>query len=89
LVGLADGTTVKGVVVLFASGPPNGIKVEFQVTGGLLHDTVVATGSRSLVGWIGSWSTNSVSNGTYSVHSVATDAIGTVRSPDVTVKVAN
>jgi hypothetical protein len=65
-------------------------KVEFRATGGSLHDTIVATGQLSPYGWLGSWNTAGVADGSYSVQAVVTNDVGTVvRSDAVSLVVGN
>ncbi len=65
-------------------------KVEFRLTGGSLHDSLIATATRSSVGWAARWNTTTVPNGRYTLQSVAYDAVGdSGRSADVVVTVKN
>jgi hypothetical protein len=65
-------------------------KVTFQLTGGSLHAAPIATASPTLYGWIATWNSTTVPNGTYKLRSQATDAAGVKGlSPPITVKVAN
>jgi hypothetical protein len=43
--------------------------VQFVVTGHGLHDAIVATGQPSPYGWLASWDTATVADGTYQLHS--------------------
>ncbi len=64
--------------------------VEFRATGGALHDAVVGPATLTIYGWIGTWNTTGVADGTYTLQSVAVDAAGnTGRSAAITVKVDN
>ena len=75
---------------LAASSPRPVTRVQFVVTGGSLTDHVVATAARILIGWGVKWDTASVSNGSYTLQSVATEAGGTtVLSPPIDVRVDN
>jgi hypothetical protein len=64
--------------------------VEFHLTGADAGDTVIGVAERTWGGWVGSWDTTTVRNGTYVVTSEATDIAGkTARSEGVTVTVRN
>ena len=65
-------------------------KVQFRLTGGGLHDALVATADQTKFGWLAGWDTTSVPNGTYTLQSVAVEA-GGLRSTSrgVTITVAN
>ena len=69
----SNGTTLSGSQVLdaSASGTAGVTKVEFQITGGALKGKVVATASPTIYGWLASWNTTGVFNGTYSLQSLA------------------
>ena len=65
-------------------------KVEFHLTGGTLNDALIATATPTYYGWLAGWNTTTVTNGTYTLQSVAYDASGNVgRSAGVTITVAN
>ena len=88
----SNGATVSGSQLLDASASsPEGMgSVKFEVSGGSRSDQVVASGTATLWGWLGSWNTTTVANGAYSIQSVATDADGdTVISAPRTVTVDN
>jgi hypothetical protein len=72
------GATVSGGAWLDAAGSsPAGVaSVTFDVSGGAVSNQVVGTGTPTLYGWIGGWDTTDVPNGTYTLHSVAVDALG-------------
>jgi photosystem II stability/assembly factor-like uncharacterized protein len=88
----SGGATISGAQVLDASASsPVGVgSVKFEVSGGSLSDQVVASGTGTLWGWLGSWNTTTVANGAYSIQSVAMDANGnTTTSAPITVTVDN
>jgi phospholipase C len=86
----SGGATVSGSQYLDAGAPPWVTKVQFQLTGGALNNTVVATATPTLFGWLAKWNTTSVPNGAYSLRSVATDASSdTYTSDPITITVAN
>jgi len=65
-------------------------KVQFRLTGGRLSDSLIATGSKTEIGWVADWNTTSVPNGRYTLQSVAYEAGGlSSTSPGVTITVAN
>ena len=86
------GTTLFGPAILDATASDNvGVtKVEFHLTGGTLNDVAVATATPTLFGWIADWNSRSVSNGSYTLQSVAYDAEGfSTPSTGVSVSVLN
>jgi uncharacterized membrane protein YciS (DUF1049 family) len=88
----ANGATLSGIVALDAmtSGYVGAGELEFRVTGPSENDALIDVGYRTLVGWLGAWNTSTVANGTYSLQSVAYDAIGRIsRSNTMTVTVDN
>jgi hypothetical protein len=65
-------------------------KVEFRATGGSLHDTIVATGQPSPYGWLGSWNTAGVADGSYAVRGVVYTSAGVIaQTPSVSMIVGN
>jgi hypothetical protein len=89
----ANGATLSGtgaVLDATASGTFNLTKVEFHLTGGTLNDALIATAAPTFYGWLTKWDTTAVSNGTYSLQSVAYDAVGNSgRSAGVMITVSN
>ena len=89
----SSGASVRGnAVVVDASASDNvGVTtVEFRLSGGVYTDEVVATGTLSPYGYLGSWNTTAVPDGTYTLRSAARDAAGnTGLSAAITVKVDN
>ena len=88
----ATGTAEHGSVTLDASASSaNGInKVQFEITGGTYNKFVIGTATASIYGWIYTWNSGSVPDGTYTVQSVATDTLGnTGTSAGITVVVDN
>jgi peptidoglycan/LPS O-acetylase OafA/YrhL len=87
-----NGSTLSGTSLLDASTTDNidVVKVEFHLTGGRLHDTLIGTGTGTLYGWITDWDTTTVANGAYSLQSIAYDTAGKVaRSKTTTIVVHN
>jgi virginiamycin B lyase len=89
----SNGATVSGgsaVLDASASSPEGMASVAFEVTGGSLSDQVVATATPTYVGWLAQWNTTTVPNGTYTLQSVAADALGqSTASAPITVTVNN
>ncbi len=89
----SNGATVSGgsaVLDASASSPVGMAPVTFEVTGGSLSDQVVATATPTYYGWLAKWNTTTVPNGTYTLQSVATDALGqSTASASITVTVNN
>jgi peptidoglycan/LPS O-acetylase OafA/YrhL len=86
-----DGMSVKGMQYVLATAPYHfGVsKVEFRLTGGPLHNQLIAT-TDFTTEWNFMWNTTTVPNGSYKLHCVAFDAGGQhVNSKDITVRVAN
>jgi Right handed beta helix region/Bacterial Ig domain len=91
----SGGASVSGTaVVLDASATdPGGFpmaSVQFELTGGSLSDSVIATGTPTLYGYLTEWNSTSVPDGTYTLQSLAHDPVGMVgTSPGITVTVDN
>ena len=65
-------------------------KVEFLLTDANHRSTAIAEAHPTLYGWVATWNTASVANGTYSLQSVASDAGGDSRlSPKVPITIRN
>ena len=73
-----SGAKLKGSLALNASASDevSVTRVEFEITGGSLHDAVIATAVRFVYGWLGGWNTRTVPDGSYTLRSVAFDAAG-------------
>ena len=50
--------------------------VQYEVTGGSLTNAVIATAAPTIYGWLASWNTTTVPNGTYALQAVASYAGG-------------
>jgi alpha-tubulin suppressor-like RCC1 family protein len=87
------GATLSGSAAVLdasAGGTSPLTNVHFVVTGAGLSDQVVGTAVPTLYGWLAEWNTTTVTNGTYTLQSVATETGGTtVMSPGVTITVHN
>ena len=87
----AGGATVSGSSsVLNASAPSPVTTVTYELSGGSLHDKVIAQGTPTLYGWLASWNTASVPDGSYTLQSVASYAGGVSgTSAPVTITIGN
>jgi hypothetical protein len=89
----SNGSSVSGSAVGLAASASDIskiTKVTFHLTGGSLHNAVIATASPTLAGWLATWNSTTVPDGTYKLRSQARDAAGDVAlSSPITVKVAN
>jgi hypothetical protein len=89
----SSGASVSGAQVTLDAGASDtgGVaKVNFYLTGGLLNNALIATGSPTYYGWLASWNSTSVPDGTYTLQSDAYDEAGDPGvSTAITVTVAN
>ena len=64
--------------------------MQFVLTGGSYNKTVIGTATPTAYGYILSWNSKSVPDGTYTLQSLATDGAGnTTYSAGITIKVNN
>jgi YVTN family beta-propeller protein len=73
----SNGATLSGTIQYLDATTSSGVtKVIYEVSGGPsdLSDVQVATGTRTLYGWLAAWNTTTVPNGTYTLQSVATSS---------------
>ena len=72
------GASVSGNALLdAAASDPGGVaKVQFALTGGALNQAVLGTAVPTLYGYLFSFNTTTVANGTYTLQSVASDTAG-------------
>jgi lysophospholipase L1-like esterase len=90
LIEPVDGATVHGRQDLDANASAGVTQVRFELTGGTLDDQIIATASPTVYGWLVSWKSRTVPNGTYTLQSVATDNVGsTAVSPSITITINN
>ena len=86
----SNGATISGVPGFDALAFPGVSTVHFVLTGGTLNQAVIATATPTLFGWLASWDSTTVPNGTYTLQSVASYAGGvTGTSPGITITVSN
>lgn len=83
--------TVSGISqVLDAVASSGATQVRYEITGGNLTDSVIATATPTYYGWVALWNTTTVANGSYSLRSVASYATGaTVTSPAISITLVN
>jgi hypothetical protein len=83
--------TTSGTEKLDATATPGVTQVQYELNGGGLTNDVIATATPTVFGWVGSWDTNAVPNGTYTLQSVATYPGGGLSgtSPGVSITVNN
>ena len=67
----SNNATLSGAQYLDAIASAGVTKVQYQLTGGNLSDSVIAAGTPTIYGWLTSWNTSAVPNGTYTLQSVA------------------
>ena len=68
----SDNATVSGTSQLLDAGASSGAsKVQYEITGGTLSNSVIATATPTYYGWLAGWNTTTVANGTYALQSVA------------------
>jgi hypothetical protein len=86
-----NNATVSGTSQVFDAVTSSGAtQVQYEITGGTLSDSVIATGVLWIFGWLAEWNTTSVPNGTYALQSVTSYPGGvTATSSAVTVSVDN
>jgi phosphatidylinositol-3-phosphatase len=84
-----NNATLSGSPYLDAVASAGTTHVSYELSGNGLSDDVIATASPSIYGWLGSWNTTTVPNGTYTLQSTATSGGLTGTSPGITITVAN
>jgi hypothetical protein len=88
----SNGSTESGTAALLDAKASSGMNdVNFEVSGGTLSNQVIATGTPTVYGWLAQWNTTAVSDGTYTLQSVAYFIGGVVAatSPPITITVGN
>jgi len=86
----SDGATVSGQELLGASGSAGVTQVQFELTGGDLNNSLIATATRTKYGWLAGWWTTNVPDGTYTLRSIASNPGGDRgTSHGITITVAN
>jgi peptidoglycan/LPS O-acetylase OafA/YrhL len=65
-------------------------KVDFQLSGGRLHNQTICAGSQSLFGWFCRWNSSTVANGRYTLRVIASYESGEIRqSKPISLSVKN
>ena len=86
----ANNATVSGTAQVLDAFASSGVtQVQYEITGGTLSDSVIATGTPTYYGWLAQWNTTSVPNGTYNLQSVASAGGVSGTSAPVSVTVDN
>ena len=84
------GTVISGSRLLDATATSGTAQVQFLLTSRRLNTTVIATATQTIYGWLASWNSTAVPNGTYTLQSIASfPAGGNGTSPGVTILVRN
>jgi hypothetical protein len=84
----SNGSTVTGRLWLGATASPGVTQLQFTLTGGTLNRAVIATATSTSSGWLASWNSAAVPNGTYTLQSVASyggEVTGTSSGTTITV----
>ena len=86
----SNGATVSGTTTLDATAS-NATSVEFRLFGGSYgySGPVICTATPTLYGWLCSWNTTTVANGSYVLLSEAFNSAGSAFSPSVNITVNN
>ena len=86
----SSGASLSGNQYLDAVASPGVTRVQYEVSGGTLSDSVIGTATATIFGWIAGWNTMAVPNGTYTLQSVASyPGSVTATSTGVTITVNN
>ena len=85
----SNGATLSGTPYLDATTSPGVTNVQYELSGGSLSDSVIATATPTLYGWLAAWNTTTVPNGTYTLQSVASSGGMSGTSPGISVTVNN
>ena len=84
----SNNATVSGARVILDAGASAGVTdVQFELTGGSLSDSVIATAVPTYYGWIAEWNSTTVANGSYTLQSVATEGGSKTTSPSISMTV--
>ena len=86
----SGGATVTATQLLDAVASPGVSQVTYEISGNGLTDSVIGTATPTIYGWLDSWNTATVPNGSYTLQSVASYSGGvTGSSAPVTITVSN
>jgi hypothetical protein len=90
IVVAANGATLSGNTYLDATASAGTSNVTDEINGNGLTNDVIDTAGLTVYGWLDSWNTSTVPNGTYTLQSVASTKAGlTGTSSPVTITVNN
>jgi lysophospholipase L1-like esterase len=90
LVEPLNGAILHGRQYLDAGASSGVTQVLYELSGGSLNDQVIAIASPTVYGWLASWKSRTVPNGTYTLQSVATNNVGsTAVSSGITITINN
>ncbi len=85
-----NGSSLTGSQTLGAYASSGVNSVKFYLTGGTYNNTLIAAATATIYGWLATWNTTSVPNGSYSLQSVVMDSSGASGTSDpVTITVNN
>jgi hypothetical protein len=86
----SNNATVSGTSQILDAGASSGVtQVQYEISGGTLTDSVIATATPTIYGWLAKWNTTTVANGTYTLQSVASSNGVSGTSAPVTIGVNN
>ena len=89
----SNNASVKGTAVVLDAGASDNVSVasvQFVLTGGSYNKTVIGTATATIYGYIATWNSTTVPDGTYTLQSVATDEAGNATtSAGIAIKVTN
>jgi hypothetical protein len=86
----SNNATVSGTSQVLDAAASSGVtQVQYEITGGTLTDSVIATATPTIYGWLAKWNTTGVANATYTLQSVATSNGMTGTSNPITITVNN
>ena len=85
----SNGATLSGTAATLDASASNATSIEFLLSGGSYTNHVIGTATPTYYGWLYSWNTTTVANGSYTLRSEAFNSSGTAFSPSVSIAVAN
>jgi virginiamycin B lyase len=87
----SNGATLSGTAATLDASASNATSVRFVVFGGTygFHGQVLCTATLTYYGWVCSWNTTTVPNGSYTLTSAASNSGGYAFSPGVSITVSN
>jgi hypothetical protein len=89
----SNGATQSGTGALLDASASAGVDyVQFELSGGTLHDDVIATATPTIYGWLAQWNTTTIPDGHYTLQSVAyypPPGIVSTTSTGITISIGN